>query len=92
MNTQLKIMNLFSKERERQEQLKKAGRFAHTLADPEMSHQGRLACLGEEFGEVAGAVVQCTGLSNDRQDGRDDLKKELIQLGACVVAWLEALE
>ena len=79
-------------ERDRQDRLKREGRFAHTLNDPEMSHQDRFACLGEEFGEVGGAVVQCTGLSNDRADGRDDLKKELIQLGASVVAWLEALD
>jgi hypothetical protein len=86
------IWSALNDERRRQDRLKAEGRFAHTLNDPEMSHTDRYACLGEEFGEVGGAVVQTSGLSNDRQDGRDDLKKELIQLGACVVAWLEALD
>lgn len=87
--TQCEIFTALTVERIRQEQLKRDGRFAHTLADPEMSHADRLACLGEEFGEAAGAVVQTSGLSNDRTQA--DLKKELLHVGACVVAWLETL-
>lgn len=83
------IYDALETERLRQNQLKAEGRFAHTLADPEMSNADRVACLGEEFGEACGAVVQISGLSNDRTTA--DLRKELTHVGACVVAWLEAL-
>jgi NTP pyrophosphatase (non-canonical NTP hydrolase) len=92
LSTRMGILKALSEERDRQERLKTEGRFANTLADPEMSHQDRFVTLGEEIGEVAAAVVQVTGLSYDRQETRDDLKKELIHAGACIVAWLEALE
>lgn len=76
-------------ERMRQDQLKEQGRFPHTAADPELTNVDRFAIAGEEFGEVAAAVVQTSGLSTDRTSA--NLKKELIQLGAVVQAWLEAL-
>ncbi len=78
-------------ERHRQEQLKRAGRFKHTAADREISHKDRLAILAEEFGEVAGAVVQLSGLSNDRQASEADLQRELVQVAAVCLAWLEGL-
>ncbi len=93
-NLQTSIMLLIMKERSRQEELKAAGRFTHTMADLEgLTHQDRFVCLGEEHGEVAGAVSALTGISNDRmQDGRNDLRKELIHVAAVAVAWLEAIE
>lgn len=42
----------------------------------------KVAVLTEELGEVARAVLE-----NDPES----LRGELVQLGACVVAWLEAL-
>ena len=86
----LNISTAFDTERRRQDRLKAEGRFAHTAADPELSHADRFLILGEEVGEVAGAVVQLSGLSTDRTEA--DLKKELIQLGAVVTAWLEAID
>jgi hypothetical protein len=85
------IFGRIDHERDRQEQLKAEGRFDHTLAD-DIPGPDKLTIMAEEFGEVAGATVQLSGLSNDRQTTRDDLKKELIQLAATCVAWLEALE
>lgn len=91
--TREQIFIAFSDERRRQEVLKAQGRFKYTPADPELSHTDRFAILGEEFGEIGGAVVQGSGLSSDRTDQGDveALRKELIQLGAVVTAWLEAL-
>jgi hypothetical protein len=87
--TRLDVFAALSNERDRQEQLKAAGRFAHTMADPEMGNLERLACLGEEFGEACGAVVQSSGLSTDRTAA--NLRTELIHVGAVVIAWLEGL-
>lgn len=87
------IYDLVETERLRQNRLKAEGRFAYTLADPEMSHGDRVACLGEEFGEACRAVVEVSGLSNDLKVGdlTMNLQKELVQVAACCVAWLEAI-
>jgi NTP pyrophosphatase (non-canonical NTP hydrolase) len=70
--------------------LKAQGRFAFTCADKEMSHPERLTVLGEEFGEVCHEVNE--GIGEGRKVAREKLKKELVQVGAVCVAWLEALE
>lgn len=71
-------------ERCRQEQLKAEGQFRHTCADLEMDNATRLAVLGEEFGEVC----------KELQDGGtvENLRKELIQVAAVAVAWVEAID
>ena len=86
----LNIWTAFDMERRRQDRLKAEGRFKYTAADPELTHADRFIILGEEIGEVAGAIVQGGGLSTDRTDA--DLKKELIQVGAVITAWLEAID
>lgn len=78
------------RERERQEDLKAAGKFTFTLADP-ADCGNKSAVLGEEFGEVCCAALNVAGSSTDGPE-RGDLRKELIQLAACAVAWVEALD
>ena len=72
-------------ERGRQEQLK--------AADATMSNGAWLAVLGEEFGEVCRALLE---VGVDGAEARDkhgkDLRKELIQVAAVAVAWIEGLD
>lgn len=83
------VYDLIETERLRQEHLKAAGRFKYTCADPEMTTDGKFYCLGEEFGEVARALVEGAGLANDVHNV--DLKKELVHVAAVATAWLESL-
>lgn len=74
-------------ERARQERLKAEGRFDFTCADPALGHLAACAVLTEEVGEVARAVMGREGLVRDG----GDLRKELVQVAAVAIAWLEAL-
>lgn len=76
-------------ERHRQEQLKAEGRFEHTLADPEMSETYKMACILEEIGEVARNLLARASLVTDGDASDKALRKELIQVAALTVAWLE---
>lgn len=69
-------------ERIRQEELKAAGKFVYTAADPECPDVTRITMLVEEIGEVARAMQ-----NNDL----DNLKEELTQVAAITFAWLEYL-
>lgn len=80
-------------ERRRQQELKEAGRFLYTCADLEMTDVQRGLVVGEEYGEVCRAVLNFDGLAND--PGKANLmvlRKELVQLAAVTVAWVEALD
>lgn len=92
-----------SKERYRQEELRKLGKFDWTCADPLQSNTRKLAVLAEEFGEVAHEVTEeiivLDKLAKDpceanhiKKAYRDRLRKELIQVAAVCVAWVEGLE
>lgn len=78
------------RERMRQEELKRQGKFKHTCADV-MPNAERLAVLAEEFGEVSRHV--CEELIAERLDTAERLKlhAELVQVAAVAVAWAEAL-
>ena len=81
-------------ERHRQDQLKAEGRFTYTLNDYGMSDGERLACIVEEVGEVARAVLEdCHRdgglLVNDVHSV--NLRTELSQVAALCVAWMERL-
>lgn len=89
-------------ERKRQEALKRAGKFQRTCAD-DMSNPERLSVLGEEIGEVLDAFdlaralgrvsrAVCEGVSDNDELGRTDLRKELIQVAAVCLSWLEGLD
>lgn len=77
-------------ERARQDDLKRAGRFAYTCADPELSHAERLTVLGEEFGEVCHEVNEAIGGRTELD--RAALRNELVQVAAVCVAWIEAID
>lgn len=76
-------------ERYRQEQLKHEGRFRYTCADKELTNAERAVILGEEFGEACRAVLEAGDVVNDKHGAQ--LRKELIQVAAVAVAWIEAL-
>lgn len=71
-------------ERQRQEELLKAGKFGYTAADGKISDWRKAAILGEEVGEVCRAL-------NDGESV-EALQAELVQVAAVAVAWAEALE
>jgi NTP pyrophosphatase (non-canonical NTP hydrolase) len=88
-------LRLVKVERIRQEKLKDEGRFEFTCADPEgLTNAEKLACLTEELGEVAQEVLTQEGrrLARDTTGTREGLRKELVQVAAVAVAWIEALE
>ena len=101
----INVLNDVSIERDRQEQLKKDGKFLWTCADLGMAtYADKLAVLSEEVGEVAKEVVDLTieQLKYDkelldypthrREHKRDEIRKELIQVAAVCVAWCEAID
>lgn len=73
-------------ERQRQDRLKAEGRIRATCADA-IPSTVKLAALMEEVGEAARAILGAEGWSRDG----DDLRKELVQVAAICVAWLETL-
>lgn len=87
------ILIAIGSERRRQDILKSQGRFEHTAADPEVNHYQRLAMITEEVGEVAKEVLgQEEGkLAHDNDCDVVSLRKELIQVAAIAVAWLEGI-
>lgn len=68
-------------ERDRQDDLKKKGRFKYTCAD-NIDSKMALSILVEEVGEVARAI---------NENDTDELIKEISQVGAISLAWLEGI-
>lgn len=90
MIAQQLVLDDITSERFRQEALRDLGRFRWTLADVGLYTPAEaLAVLSEEFGEIARVV--CEGLGNRPVD-TGHLREELVQLAACCVAWVEALD
>lgn len=91
------IIKAIIAERKRQEQLRRAGKFAHTCADP-IPNNIKLAILTEEHGEIAREVCECSQVLHPgikpSKIGKIHrrLKKELVQSAAVCVAWLESME
>jgi NTP pyrophosphatase (non-canonical NTP hydrolase) len=56
-------------------------------ASPSMSQWKKYAVLGEEFGEVANAMLEASFGKADAEN----IRRELIQVAAVAVAWLESL-
>jgi NTP pyrophosphatase (non-canonical NTP hydrolase) len=85
-------LDRIAQERKRQEQMKREGRFAHTCADAGMGNADRLACLAEEMGEVAQEVLTQKGrrLARDTTGTVEGLRKEVTQVAAVCLAWLES--
>ncbi len=79
-------------ERSRQELLKCEGRFEHTLADEDGYEDGlKLACILEEVAEVGKNLLAKAGKHNDGDPSVEALYKELSQVAALSVAWMEFL-
>jgi hypothetical protein len=75
-------------ERQRQEQLKAAGKFLYTCADTEMNDSQCLVVLAEEFGEVAREVCDGMHVYADKTN----LRGELVQTAAVCMAWIEKID
>jgi NTP pyrophosphatase (non-canonical NTP hydrolase) len=86
-------ISLIVAERARQEVLKAEGRFEFTCADAGLTNAETLACLTEELGEVAQEVLTQEGrrLARDTVGTPEALRKELVQVAAVALAWIEAL-
>jgi hypothetical protein len=94
-------------ERRRQETLRETGKFLWTCSDPTISNAKKLAVLAEEFGEASREVVEeliasdkgmkclaeALGRIHDEEakEARAKLRKELVQVAAVCVAWLESI-
>jgi len=79
-------------ERARQDRLKAEGRFEFTCADDGMPLLGALAALGEEYGEVCTEALASQRLVTDGEGTPQALRKELVQVAAVAVAWVEKLD
>lgn len=84
-------------ERGRQEQLKAQGKFDWAPSDrvnpkngAAIGHTQRLAVLAEEYGEIAHIV--CDDMTCEVPLDYSELRKELIQLASCCVAWVEHID
>lgn len=83
------VLALVAAERERQEVLKRSGRFKHTCADTGLTDAQKLCILTEELGEVARAVQEAADTAGDKHG--KDLMEELVQVAAVAVAWVEGV-
>lgn len=84
------IFTDISVERARQDSLRDMGKFRSTPT--ELAAAGRLSdtltVLSEEFGEVARVVCESIEGNLDTEH----LREELVQLAACCVGWVEAID
>lgn len=84
------VLSDVATERRRQFALQAAGRFRDTPSDRAMPDVSRLASLVEEVGEVARALQELHGAVSDTHGA--DLRKELLQVAALAVAWVQHLD
>lgn len=75
----------------RQRELKAVGPFQYTPSDMEMSEPEIVACIAEELGEVARNVLARKGLVRDGNLTNGALYRELTQIAALSVAWMQRL-
>lgn len=73
----------------RQQRLKQEGKFAKTCAD-DMTNLERFSVLAEKFGEVGHELNE--GIGEGRKVDTDRLRRELVQVAAVCVAWMQGLE
>ena len=92
------VLSLISVERKRQDRLKAEGKFPFTCADVGLSHEQRFSILSEEVGEVARELNEANIKFHQMGypyhiclDGVR-LRKELVQIGAIISAWLERFD
>jgi NTP pyrophosphatase (non-canonical NTP hydrolase) len=99
-----RVFDVIYGERVRQQRLKEEGRFLYTCADTiGLTPSQKYVVLAEECGEVARVLLNLNALATDfKVENRSAeahhaalavmLKKELIEVAAVAVAWLESLE
>ena len=89
----LDVLSDVGVERERQEHLRRQGRFAYTCADPAVPNAAKFVILVEEIGEVAKETLTQPGdaLAFDSTGSQAGLYRELIHVAAVAVAWAESL-
>jgi hypothetical protein len=90
------IVDEIVRERERQETLRRSGKFLWTCASPDVATVKKLAVLAEEFGEASRAATEemialDKGRPEDAAGARLLLREELVQVAAVCLAWLESL-
>jgi NTP pyrophosphatase (non-canonical NTP hydrolase) len=83
------ILNVVKKERQRQEALKKEGRFSFTPDEVPLSRSYEM--LMEEVGEVARCILSIDGYVPEVFTVHD-CRSELIQVAAIAVAMVEWIE
>lgn len=77
------------RERFRQEELCRKGKFPATCADHKRPDAEKLPVLMEEVGEAARAMCEAGGATDVQSKG---LRAELVQVAAVAVAWVEAID
>jgi hypothetical protein len=98
-----RVVNLIALERQRQENLFHGGAHHFSVASASVNHDRKLRVITEEIGEVAkeidlleaitkGQRESADSFSNRLKARREKLRKELVQVAAVAVAWLESLE
>jgi NTP pyrophosphatase (non-canonical NTP hydrolase) len=90
------VLDDIHRERARQEELCRKGKFPHTAATDALTMPEKLAVLAEEFGEVAKEVTEAINVrvlrgSELTVPQRQALRAELIQVAAVCAAWAESL-
>ncbi len=89
------VLNRIWLERLRQQNLLKIGKHPFTCATAGIPIERKLAILTEEVGEVARAVNELIAghpFDHRRVKIKAELHKEITQVAAVAVAWLESLE
>lgn len=102
------VLHEIHAERLRQEELKRAGKFAWTCADlvtpsegpcgeRHIDHAERSVVLAEEVGEASREVMEMIiaidkGQAERARECVQKLRKELVQIAAVAVAWCEAID
>lgn len=85
------ILGLIQWERDRQDDLVRGGKFAWTCASRNHSHAEKYTVLGEEVGEVGHAINERLSGHLTEAEAGDELVKELTQVAAVCVAWIESI-
>jgi NTP pyrophosphatase (non-canonical NTP hydrolase) len=86
------VLTDISKERNRQESLKAAGKFPATCADDTLLSAMKCAVLTEELGEVARVLCERECKPGCEAGSNAKLYEELVQVAAVATAWCEALK
>lgn len=84
-------VGLVSRERVHQLRLKAEGRFDYTASDIEVSETLKLLMIQEEVGEVARNIMARAGIVTDGDPTTEALVKELVQVAALSLAFVEGL-